>query len=172
MDASQVSYDVLAHFDRPAVRDTTGRSATRGVGWVLHWFAALVTLFVAMTVLARFGYCLAAELALVRAARAGVLEATLPRATYQSVVQSVERRLAGYPPRAADRLRFSLLQNGAPVRGIFQLREGDRLCVALALPTDEVLPAWLRAACFWLADSQLNVRAERQIPERRLPAAG
>jgi hypothetical protein len=169
MDASQVSYDVLAHFERPTSRNTTGRIATRGIGWVLQWSAALATLFVAMSVLARFGYCLAAELTLLRAARAGVVEATLPKASFQSVLQSVERQLDEFSEWRSNRLRFSLLQNGAPVGGMLHAREGDRLCVTLALPTPEVLPGWLRVTWFWRDESHIEVRAEQQIPGRVLP---
>lgn len=137
------------------------------MSWVLRWYAALATLFVAASILAQFGYCLAAERILARAARAGALEATLPRATLQSVAQSVERRLEVYP-QLTDRLRFSLQQNGAPIRGLIQARDGDRLAVTLAVPMREVLPGWLRVVCFWRADARIEARAERQRPGRRL----
>jgi hypothetical protein len=169
MDAKAASLELLAHFDGPVARETTCPAPMRGVGWVLQWFAALVTLFVAVTTLAQFGYCLAAELALQRAARAGVLEATLPRATYQSVAQTVERRLVAYP-RRADRLRLSFQQNGAPIRGAIQSREGDLFCVTLSVPAREMLPRWLRPVCFWRADSQIEASAERKIPGRQLPS--
>jgi hypothetical protein len=171
MDAVRDAYDPLAHFERPATLELAAlaqRRCTRGVGWVLQWYAALATLCVAVSILAQFGYCLAAERTLARAARAGALEATLPRATLQSVAQTVERRLAGFSPQVADRLRFSLQQNGAPIRGVIQAREGDRLSVNLAIPTREVLPRWLRTICFWRADAQIEVHAERQIPVRQL----
>ena len=174
MDTGQVSYDLLGHFERHAnARGSEPAEivCTRGVGWVLQWFAAMVTLFFAAGLLAQFCYCLAAELTLARAARAGALEATLPRATYRSVSQSVERRLAGYPQQLSSRLRFCLQQNGAPIRGIIQAREGDRLAVTLAVPTHDAMPRWLRTAFFWRADSLIEVRAERQKPGRQLPSS-
>ncbi len=171
MDAARDFYDPLAHFERSTTLDGVAparRAGTRGVGWVLQWYAALVTLLVAASILAELGYLLRAERTLARAARAGALEATLPRATAQSVAQVVQRRLAGYPPHVADRVRFSLHQNGAPLRGVVQARQGDRLSVSLALPAREVLPRWLRPICFWHAGSQIAVRAEQQIPGRNL----
>jgi hypothetical protein len=169
MDAANASLGLLAEFDAPAARGTTLPGRTRGVGWVLQWFAALATLLFAASTLTQFGYCLAAELALTRAARAAALEATLPRATSHSVTQTIDRRLADYPHWRNSRLRLSVHQNGAPLRGRIRAREGDLFCVTLAAPARDVLPRWLRTVCFWRSDSQIEVRAERQIPSRELP---
>lgn len=168
MDAADASHGLLAHFDQPIVPQTTAQVPSRGVGWVLQWFAALVTLCVAAAALTKFGYCASAERALIRAARAGAVEATLPRATYQSVVAAVERRLTGYPERSAERLRISLQQNGKPVRGVIRPADGNRLTVALAVPSEEMLPGWLRALAFWHSGSAIEGRAERHLPGRRL----
>src|ERR1043165_2882686 len=91
------------------------RNATRGVRWVLQWAAAIVVLVMATNVLAEFACVVAAEHTLTIAARAGALEATLPRATYESVVATIKRRLAGYP-RLVEQLHVCLLQNGSPVQ--------------------------------------------------------
>jgi len=168
MDAANTSLELLAYFDGPVARESTCRNPTRGVGWVLQWFGAIATMFFAVSLLTQFGYCLATELVLGRAARAGALEATLPRASYQSVRQSVERRLQN-PPLLSDRLRFSLQQNGAPVRGAILAQQDDRFSVTLAVPTHDVLPRWLRTACFWRADSYIEARAVRLEPGRQLP---
>jgi hypothetical protein len=126
-------------------------------------------LFVAGCVLTQLAYCLAAERTLARAARAGALEATLPRATHESIVRSVERRLAGYsfPPGL---LRISVQQNGVPIRGRFQPGDGDRLAVALAVPGNAVMPHWLRRASFWDAASPIVASAERHMPGKRFGA--
>jgi hypothetical protein len=169
MDAAHASLELLAHFDGPAARGTTCRTPTRGVGWVLQWSAAIATLFFAVSLLTQFAYGLAAELTLARAARAGALEATLPRATYHSVAQSIARRLDNLSQPPPNRMRFSLLHNGAPVSGMIQAGEGDRLSVTVAVPMYDVLPRWLRTACFWQADAQIEARAERLKPGRQLP---
>ena len=169
MDATNASLDLLAHFDGPVARDTASLAPTRGVGWVLQWFAAAVAMVVAGIALAQFGCCLAAELALARAARAGVLEATLPLATFQSVAQTVERRLASLPQRRENRFRLGLQQNGVPIRGAVQSREGDLFCVTLSVPARAILPRWLRTVCFWRSDWQIEVRAERRLPGRQIP---
>src|SRR3954465_13357830 len=68
------------------------RDTRRGVCWVLAWIGALAVIAVAAGALTEFSYMLAAEHALLVAARAGAMEATLPRATYQSVTAAVDRR--------------------------------------------------------------------------------
>ena len=54
------------------------------------------------------------------------MEATLPRATYQSITAAVERRLASYP-QLSGQLQLSVLQNGRPVGTQFRAGDGDRL---------------------------------------------
>ena len=133
MDA-HTSFDLLAHFDEAAKPTAVRVLPTLGVGWVLKWAVALAVLFVAASILTEFGCCLAAEHALSRAARAGALEATLPRATYETVVESVSRRLTGYSLSRGE-LRLHVLQNGAPVRGRFEVSPGDEFAVTVSLPT-------------------------------------
>ncbi len=112
----------------------------RGVRWVLQWAVALAVLTVATSVLVEFAYLLAAEQALNLAARTGATEATLPRATYRSVVAAVERRLASYP-RMSGQLRLSVLQNGRPVGTGFRAGDGDRLLITLTAPRRWSCPA-------------------------------
>ncbi len=68
-----------------ARRFETPVATQRGVQWVLQWAAALAVLAFAGSTLIKFAYLSVAEHKLSIAARAGVLEATLPRASYQSV---------------------------------------------------------------------------------------
>jgi hypothetical protein len=168
MNPAEASRDILAHFDGPAARRTARAGPVRGVAWVGRWFAALATVLLAASTLAHFGYRLGAELALMRVARAGLVEATLPRATYQSVSQTIERRLAAHCPRLSDQFRFTLQQNGAPVRGAIQPREGDVLSVTLAVPASASVPNWLRRLCIWAPESNVEVRAARRLPGRNL----
>ena len=102
----------------------------RGVGWVLRWAATLMVLAAAAVILVVFGYQLAAERALARAATAGLREAALPRATNDSVEAVVRRRLAG--TLALDRATRIDLTNA-----------GGRRSIGLAVPMDVVLPRWL-----------------------------
>ena len=73
---------------------TAAVPAKRGVGWVLRWAGTLATIAFSLLKLIDFSYQIDLDQTLDRAARAGALEATLPRASSQSVVQSVERRLS------------------------------------------------------------------------------
>ena len=141
MDFDPACLDFLEHFDRPKSAEAAGakyvaeveptqadgltswdfidalpqRAAqTRGVGWVLLWAAALTVLVMAASMLAQFGYLIAAENALNVAAQAGVMEATLPRSTYQSVTATVRRRLEEQP-HFSEHITLTLLQNGKHV---------------------------------------------------------
>src|SRR5262245_2189949 len=108
MDDIQTSLQLLSHFDDSAAPATaevglTPRiERTLGIGWVLKWTVAMAVLLYATTVLTEFGYSLAAEQLLAHAARAGALEATLPRATVHTVEQSIRRQLAGYVTSGSD----------------------------------------------------------------------
>lgn len=148
------------------------RLPVRGVGWVLRWTAAVCLLLAGAAVLTEFAYCRSAERALSRAAQSGVLEATLPRATRQSVEQTLTRRLDGTVPKGLTRIAF--LHNGAPVANKFLPRGGDRLSIVLVMPRVAAVPNWLRAFNFWRwlqRDAKIVVHAERQIPSPRLRAA-
>src|SRR4051812_7046983 len=125
MESAQTSHECIAHFDRPkslsmpdfewvdevlpfeptgspSLRATeryieVPRETRRGIRWVLAWAGALAVITIAFGILTEFAYVLAAERTLSVAARAGAMEATLPRATYQSVMMTVDRRLTQYP---------------------------------------------------------------------------
>jgi hypothetical protein len=168
MDA-QTSFDLFAHFDRPAKVVKAHTVPTRGIRWVLIWAAALGVLFVAASVLIEFTYCLAAEHAIARAARAGAVEATLPRATYDSIAQSVARRLERYS-LPTSRLRLSVEQNGHPISSHFAAHAGDQFSVAVSLPTTAVLPQWLQRALIWRPESHITAKALSRIPSRELHA--
>jgi len=166
MTAANASLELLAHFDPPA---TTGEHPprTRGVGWVLCWAAALGVLVLAACTLIELSYCLAAEQSLSRAARAAALEATLPRASLQTVAATIERHLAN-ASLPAGCWQFSLLRNGAPVRGAFRPAGGDSWSVVLSMPSDEALPRWLRQLHFWHSNATITVAAQRHTPGREL----
>jgi hypothetical protein len=195
MDADRTSYELLSHFERPKiavlddfewVEDVDSAASddapgapdagcvqvpalrpSRGVRWVIHWTAALVTLAISANVLVEFGYLLAAENSLNLAARAGALEATLPRATYQSITAAVERRLADFP-QLRGKLEVSLLQNGKAVGQQFRASDGDRLSITISTAPSSFVPGWLRTLSFWRDEAPIIVRAEREVPGRKL----
>ena len=94
MDA-QTSFDLFAHFDRPAKVVEAHTVPTRGIRWVLIWAAALGVLFVAASVLIEFIYCLTAEHTLVRAARAGAQIGALCEAIHRRDGLAAVRRILG-----------------------------------------------------------------------------
>ena len=169
MDSSQPALELLAHFERPEARPFSPPhvTPTRGILWVVKWSAAFSVLFVTSVTLIQFAYCVAAEQTLSRAARDGVLEATLPRATHQSIADTVERRLTRDSIPTGS-LRIAMQQNGVPVGRVYRPAEGDNLSITVSLPADAALPAWLQAINFWRGESQIDARAERQIPGRHL----
>lgn len=145
--------------------------AKRGVAWVLRWAAASGVLFFSTAVLAEYAFCLAAELTLVRAARAGALEATLPRATQRSVAETVGRRLKSLP-LATGRWRLAIRQNDQPILGPLTLRPGDRLTVSITIPRRGALPRWLSSLKFWGGNERIVTQAERRIPGRQIHSSG
>jgi hypothetical protein len=140
---------------------------TRGVAWVLRWAVALAVLYFSGCVLAEFAYCLAAEHVLARAARAGALESTLPRATCASIRAAAERRLASYQ-QVAGPLQLVIRQNAVPIRTKLQPQPGDQMSVSIATTARAVTPRWLQALKFWDSEEQILVTAERQMPGRAL----
>jgi len=168
MDSSASSRDQLASyqcaFNAEAIAPTCD-SYTRGIGWVLRWAAAIAVLWFSGCVLAEFAYSLAAEHALARAARAGALEATLPRATIPSVSETVNRRLANRDGWG-EQLRLSVHRNGLAVGGTIRAAGGDRMEVTLAVPVRAVLPHWLSVIGLRTTKSQIEVHAERAVPGR------
>jgi hypothetical protein len=170
MDTRQASLHPLAHFDRPAagVAEIHSRShRARGILWVLKWACTAASLFYAATMLTEFAYSLSAEQLLVRAARAGVLEATLPRATLQSVEQSVKRLLADHVASPSE-LKIMLCNNRAWVTKKLQPRGGDHLSIALTMPAKALMPNWLRRLTSWRGDAKVEAHAARVMPGRQL----
>jgi hypothetical protein len=165
--AANTSPDILSHFDRSAAADERRDLPTRDTFWVLKWAAALTVLFASASILIEFAYCLAAENSLRRAAQAGAMEATLPRATLETIAQSIERRLR-LQSIPFSRLRLGVDQNGIPVRGVYQPKPGDHLTVAVSVPATAVVPHWLRATRFLRQETQLLAHAESRIPDRKL----
>jgi hypothetical protein len=134
---------------------------------VLAWAGALAVITIATGVLTEFAYVLAAERTLSVAARAGAMEATLPRATYQSVTAAVDRRLIQYP-LLAKQLHLSVLQNGAVVQSQLRQHEGDLFVITLSGPSCSAVPAWLRRLLFWRGESEIRAQAEQRLPGRKL----
>jgi hypothetical protein len=158
----------LAEDDRPRERFIEIPLITRrGVGWVLGWAGALGVLAIVAGLLTEFACLVSARHALAIAARAGAVEATLPRATYQSITAPVERRLTGSPALATQVL-LTLSQNAVPVQTQFRQREGDRIVVSLSAPGIAGVPTWLRLFSFWNARSRIQAQAEQVIPARKL----
>jgi hypothetical protein len=143
---------------------------TRGAGWVLQWAAAVAVLGFTASVLTEFAYLTSAERSLNMAARAGVVEATLPRATVQSITAVVERRLASYP-QLNGQLQLSVLQNDTPVDQRLRVGDGDRIAITLSAPTTSLVPGWLRKLLPWRDRASIDAHAERQTPGRKLRPA-
>lgn len=143
------------------------KDTRRGICWVLAWAGAIAVFAVAASVLAEFAFVFSAEQALSIAARAGAMEATLPRATRQSVAAAVDRRLQRYPLLAKQR-RFSLLQNGSLVQTQLQRYEGDYFTVSLSCPSNAAIPEWLLNLLVWREETAIHASAEQQLLGRKV----
>jgi hypothetical protein len=165
----RTSYEHLARFDLPDLDEASRplRRSPIGVICVLKWAAAAGVLFFAACAVLQLGYCMAAERTLSQATRAGVIEAMLPRATRESIIQTIERRLVGHPI-SISALQITIQQNDAPLQRVFRLADDDHISVALSVPANSVLPAWLRAVNSWTGDSRIEARAEQRMPSRQL----
>jgi hypothetical protein len=124
-------------------------------------------LLVASGILVEFSYCVSAEHSLARAARAGAWEATLPRATRESIAESVRRRLRAYS-FAPSQLQIGIEMNGAPILGHYTARDGDTFAVAVSLPASAVAPRWSSIVLFWHGESRIQARAQCRVPSREL----
>lgn len=131
----------------------------RGVSWVLRWAAAIAVLAFTMVIIAAFGFQLAAESALRRAANAGLREAALPRSTSESVAVVVRQRLSAHP-RLQRALHLQLAAHGSPVHGLIHAEQDERLSLSLTVPTSAAMPRWLR---LFAGDSALRVQANRSL---------
>jgi hypothetical protein len=135
---------------------------------VLQWAAAVAVLAIASSVLVEFGQGIAAEHVLRIAARAGAAEATLPKATYESVAAVIERRLATTCPQLKGQLQLTLLRNGTPVVQHFRPVGGDRLSVTISAPTSSLVSSWVRMLSPGRRESLTSAHAESQMPGRKL----
>jgi hypothetical protein len=140
---------------------------TRGVTWVIVWAMAIAVHAIAIGILTEFGHCLSAERELARAARAASLEAILPRASYETIRNVVQRRLRDTV--LTPKVSVLLAQNGAPVGRSFRPQPGDRIAVTLAVPRSEILPHWLQRLTSWRSRTCISVTSERAMPGKRLP---
>jgi hypothetical protein len=170
MDSRETSHDLLAHFDSPEIDPESRRLLTPsiGVSLVLKWAAAATVLFLAACVVLKLGYCIAAEQVLTRVARAAALEATLPRASRESIVATIESRLLS-TSIATSGLQIHLQHNNSPIGHVVRLAEDDEVTVAISIPVDAVLPAWLNASPFPFGGVSIQGYAQRSIPSRQLP---
>lgn len=174
MDSAQDQFKLLSHFDHELLADDPVADGPariepwRGIGWVLKWAAAAAVLVYSTTVLTEFTYSLAAERMLARAAKAGAVEATLPRATPQSVERSVRQKLAGVGAQAD--VQLVLLHNSMLVGKRLAPRGGDRLTIVLKMPARALMPVWLRTLTSWRRAAPVEALAERIMPGRHLAA--
>lgn len=128
--------------------DETAAQPLRDVRWVLRWASLLFVLAMMVCIIIEFGYRLAAERAMYRAARAGVREAALPRANRQSVDRAVRERLG---PRLAQHTQIALARN---------VLSGRSPCsIALSAPADAALPDWLQLVSFWNSAAEITASA-------------
>jgi hypothetical protein len=164
------SFDLLAHFDHPKSCDLqpVGRThvSKRGIRWVLKWAVAMAILTVAASMVTEFAYVLAADHRLNTAARAGVSEAMLPRATIDTVRAAVERRIGN--AGLFHHLQLTILQNGQPVQQQIRQGENDRFAVSISLPSSDLVPKWVRTLNPSHRESLLFAHAESQVPGRKL----
>ncbi len=178
MEPSRTSFELLSHFDLPTEPATTEGvlevpAATlrpvpvRGSLWVLTWAAAIAIVFFAATQLVSLAFSVKAEMSLGRIAQAAAYEATLPRATMQTVRELIRRHLQreGIP---ASAVHIAICRNGAPVLKNAVFQEGDRIAVALALPFEAAMPEWVRSISPRLKNSSITAESESRIPTKYL----
>jgi hypothetical protein len=173
MDAPQATFDLFRPFDGDVPGEAAERASNpppRGISWVLVRATAGAVLALSFVTLAEFAYCLAAELSLARAAKAAALEATLPRASLETICAAAKRRLAANVALASS-ANISLLQNGVPVGQRFQPQPGDRIAVTISAPKRAVQPYWLQVLCFSSLDQLMTMQAERDMADKEFPAS-
>lgn len=144
-------------------------AATINAWCVVQWAGAVAVLAIATGVLIEFARGIAAEQSLEIAARAGATEATLPKATFQSVTAVVRQRLADYPD-LVGRLQVTVLKDGTPVGQRLAAGCGDRISVTLSVPASSLTFGWLQSFTRFRNEPPRTVQAERVVPGRRLRA--
>lgn len=130
----------------------------RGVTWVLAWAASFAMVAAALVIMLRFAALVQAEAALAEAARAGVVEAGLPKATHRTVCRVTTEQLVrkGWPDAE---LVVVLTKNDRPFSGLCRAQPEDRFAVTVVMPAREALPRWLRLLGSWPADNDELVLA-------------
>jgi hypothetical protein len=135
----------------------------RGPAWVLAWATAgCLSIFVAI-LLVQFGLLLANQGKLVLAAERGAIEAALPRATHESIMQAARRQLRDSPQLAAA-LQTSTRVNGRLQQAAaeLQLEPGDALTVSVAAAATAAVPDWLRCVGLSIDGQMLQATARRR----------
>jgi hypothetical protein len=154
---------ILAEYDAAGCDAEPRGESVRGIGWVLKWAAAIAVLGATIIILLNFGYRLAAERTLARSAAAGIRAAALPRATSQTVEQSIRRELTGC--FQLDRAtQITIRCGGKPAKGIIATRSQARLTVIISAPMAAALPGWL-GAITPLGDRLITIRSEKASGE-------
>lgn len=142
MDASVPSL-ALQRGDEPAIDALPVRDVT----WVLRWAVVAAAIVFGILILTTFAFQLSTERALVRAAEAGLREASLPRATARSIEDVVRRRLA--VTKGLDRATSVVIRADS---------------IALTVPLSAVLPQWMAI----LGADGATIECERtSLPARR-----
>jgi hypothetical protein len=139
-------------------------AATVTAWCVVQWAAAVAVFAMTANVLFGFSQRLASERVLQRAARAGAAEAILPRASFESVRGTIERRAACSP--ALEVGDITLLQNGVPVFQQITENDGDAFSITVSARMRSNLPAWLDWLPVGRDGTQLTARAESRRPGR------
>jgi hypothetical protein len=124
--------DASAAENAPPRIDSTWLHRVGGI--VRRGFAVgvvLVTVFVIVQAVS----LVAAERQLAQAAKAGIREAALPKATLQSVTHTVQNHLNG--------ACVYLFHNGRQVQRRFRPASGDDVRVIVTIPAARLLPRWL-----------------------------
>ena len=146
---------------------TASSNAKRKACCVLKWAMAVGVLVVSASQLIEFAYLSVAEHSLNLAARAAAFEATLPRASYESIAAAVDRKLVSYP-RLGDKIQLTVLQNGHPITRQVRPGESDRISVTLSAPSSVFTPSWLIKLPRASDDTHLTAHAERTTPSHKL----
>ncbi len=129
------------------------------------WAAAGSLLIFVAILLLQFGLLLANQRKLSRAAQRAATEATLPRATPESVAQAARRALRGNP-RLAAAIQTMTHVNGSLQHAAIELQvePGDALTVHVAASATAAVPDWLR--CVGLSLDGLLLQATAKLRQR------
>ncbi len=128
-----------AKYLESADRRVTCADAGRRRANLFDIFVAAPVVVIAAIGLAQFFCLIAASEALGQAAKAGAREASLPKATFQSVSAAVERRLGGRSfVRAIDPVRVEV--DGRAVYGVVRPQTGEEIVVTVSVASHRATP--------------------------------